>query len=340
MSKKALFYHKESEFIKCDLCFHSCRIKKAEKGICGVRENRGGVLISLNYAKLVATARDPIEKKPLYHFYPATYAYSIAAAGCNLKCKFCQNWTISQVQGREKELLSLPEVQPQEVVEAVLSYNCASIAYTYTEPTVFIEYVLDTAFLAKEHHILNVFISNGFMQKEVVKELANCIDAFNIDLKSFSDRFYSKICGAEEGSLAKILDNLAAIKEKDIWLEITTLFIPSLNDSPGEMRQIAKFIAQLDKNIPWHISAFYPSYKLLNLPPTSSEVLKAAYDIGKEEGLRFIYIGNIVTKSGSNTYCPSCHNLLVEREGFWVVKNLLEGKGNCPYCGLKIAGRF
>ncbi|MEM3054182.1 MAG: AmmeMemoRadiSam system radical SAM enzyme [Candidatus Bathyarchaeia archaeon] len=331
--KEAMFYEKlENNFVHCFLCSHHCRIAEGKRGICSVRENIGGTLYSLVYGKLIANAVDPIEKKPLFHFLPGSRAYSIATVGCNFRCLNCQNYDISQMPKPQKPVLG-EEVSPEEIVEAAKFYKCESIAYTYTEPTIFFEYAYETAKLAKKEGIKNVFVSNGYISEEALKTIAPYLDANNIDLKSFSDDFYKKVCGAR---LDPVLDAIRMHKELGIWIEITTLVIPSLNDSEENFRKIAEFIKNLDDNIPWHVTRFYPAYRLLDLPSTPVSVLDKARKIGLEIGLKYVYQGN-VPGEGENTYCPSCGKLLIQRQGYDVkLYEIRDSK--CPSCGSKING--
>ena len=283
MLKEAMLYEKlEDKVVRCNLCSHQCKILPAQRGICGVRENIEGILNTLVYGELIANNVDPIEKKPLYHFYPGTKSYSIATKGCNFKCGFCQNWQISQIS----EQLSVSpgyEMSPDAIVVDAQRKKCKSIAYTYTEPTIFLEYAYDIAKLAKEKGIYNVFVSNGYMTKNALKKIGLFLDAINIDLKSFSEEFYVKTC---KGHLNPVLDSIKLAKDMGIWIEITTLIIPGLNDSQEELSKITEFIASVGKDIPWHISRFYPNYKFSGKEPTSLEILKKAFQLGKNAGLR------------------------------------------------------
>lgn len=328
-----MFYEKlEENMVHCHLCSHHCRISVGKRGICSVRENINGKLYSLVYGKLIASAIDPIEKKPLFHFLPGSSAYSIATVGCNFSCLNCQNYDISQTPKPKKPIYG-DEVSPQEVVEAAKHHKCESIAYTYTEPTIFFEYAYDIAKLAKKEGIKNVFVSNGYITEEALRVIAPYLDANNIDLKSFSDEFYGKVCGAR---LEPVLNSIRLHKELGIWIEITTLVIPSLNDSEENFRRIAEFIKSLDENIPWHVSRFYPAYKLYDQPPTPVETLDKAMKIGSEVGLKYMYQGN-VPGEGENTLCPNCGQVLIERHGYEVTQNSVKCS-KCPYCGTEIGG--
>ena len=335
--KEAMLYEKlTNNKVQCNLCNHRCIIKDENFGICGVRQNRGGSLFSLVYDKIIATHVDPIEKKPLFQFYPGSAAYSIATVGCNLSCKHCQNFDISQSPRENRGHIVGNKMEPKEIVREAKSAGCTSIAYTYTEPTIFFELAYDTAKLAQAKGIKNVFVSNGFMTPEALKEISPFLDGINIDLKAFTDKFYKEICG---GSLNPVLENIKLANELGIWVEVTTLIIPTNNDSIEELSLIAKFIASTDKEIPWHISQFYPTYKLTNLPRTPIEILHKAREIGLQEGLHYVYEGNVPGMGNENTYCYNCGNLLIERWGYSIVKNIIED-GHCPFCKSPIAGVY
>lgn len=335
--KEAVFYKREGERdVKCGLCNHFCRIKNGQKGICGMRINSNAALYTLNYAQLAAANIDPIEKKPLFHFFPGSYAYSIAALGCNFQCSFCQNWQISQVNEAKVLGRKTNNVSAAEAVAAAVKHRCQSIAYTYTEPTVYFEFAYDCAAFAKKEGLYNSFVTNGYMSKEALRHISPYLDAANVDLKSLREEFYNKICKAK---LSPVLENIALMKELGIWVELTTLIIPGENDREDELSDIAAFIVSLDRNIPWHISCFYPNYKFSHKESTPLSVLEKAYLIGKEKGLRYIYIGNIPTDYGENTCCPACGRPVIERQAFFVKKdNIKDGK--CGYCGEAIAGIF
>ncbi len=320
--------------VQCNLCAHQCKINEGKKGICLVRENRDGTLYTLVYGRTISQHVDPIEKKPLFNFYPGTTAYSIATVGCNFKCQFCQNWEISQMV-RDEQLIMGNEASPESIVENAKKYGSKSIAYTYTEPTIFFEYAYDTAKLAHEVDIKNVFVTNGYMTEEAIKKIEPYLDAANVDLKSFSDDFYRKLCGAK---LQPVLDALKLMKKLGIWVEVTTLIIPTLNDSSEELREIAKFIVnELGEGTPWHISRFYPAYNLTDKPPTPIETIHKAREIGLNEGLKYVYEGNVPGSTGENTYCPNCKNLIIERLGYQII-NKATKDGKCPYCESRIYG--
>ncbi len=334
--KEAMFYSKEKENnVRCNLCSHHCRIKPGHRGICAVRENRDGTLYTLVYGKLISENSDPIEKKPLFHFLPGTRSYSIATVGCNFQCLHCQNWQISQYPRLNRDA-AIPgdKRSPEDVVDSAIADGAKSISYTYVEPTIFYEMAFETARLAKKRELKNVFVSNGFMSEEVTRHLSTVLDGINIDLKAFTDKFYHEVCKAR---LQPVLDNIKLMHELGVWVEVTTLIIPGWNDSQAELREIARFIKGVSNSIPWHVTAFYPTYKMMDRPPTPVDTLRKAREIGLEEGLRFVYEGNVPGEGGENTYCPSCGETLIERYGFRIVKNNMDD-GRCPKCGEEIEG--
>jgi len=334
--KEALLYEKlENNSLRCYLCSHYCSIPKNEFGFCAVRQNIGGILYTDTYGKVIAAHVDPIEKKPLFHFLPGSLSFSIASAGCNFRCGFCQNWEISQ-GAKDKDLNShTQDTAVQVIVDEALRNKCKSISYTYTEPTIFFEYALETAKLAKEEGLCNIFVTNGFMTKECTLMIKPYLDAANIDLKFFRQESYSKICS---GALTPVLNSIRLMKECGIWVEITTLIIPGKNDSEDELEGIAKFIASVDKNMPWHISRFHPDYQFTSYSSTPIDTLKAAQGLGNKCGLKYIYVGN-VSGFGSDTYCHNCHKLLIKREVFSVLEyNVKQGK--CVFCDAVIPGKF
>lgn len=328
--KEAMFYEKlEDNKVRCNLCPHRCVIPEGKKGKCHVRENEDGVLYSSVYGRAVASNVDPVEKKPLFHFYPGSTAYSVATVGCNFHCLHCQNWDLSQA---EKGIVGR-KLPPEEIVDNSINSGCRSIAYTYTEPTIFYEYAYDTAKMAHEKGLKNLFITNGYISEKALRKISPYLDAANIDLKSMSGDFYRKICGAK---LQPILDNIKLYHDLGIWVEVTTLIIPGYNDSNDELKKIAEFIKKIDSNIPWHVTGFYPAYKLNDAPPTSIEKLRTAAEIGKKAGLKHVYQGNI--NQGENTFCPYCGELLIERSNFGTTMNKIKNN-SCTYCGKHIAGR-
>jgi len=333
MIEAMLYEQLPQENAKCNLCAHRCVIQNSKKGICRVRENIGGKLYVMNWGKLIAQHVDPIEKKPLFHFYPGTKAYSIATAGCNFQCKYCQNYDISQIPFRENRIVG-QDSAPEETLVQAIQLGCKSIAYTYTEPTIFYEYAYDVAQLAHDKNIKNIFITNGFITSEALQTIAPNLDAANVDLKSFSNDFYKKICKAK---LQPVLETIKMLNQLGIWIEVTTLVIPTLNDTEQEFNSIAKFIMSVSSEIPWHISAFYPAYKLNYLPPTPLAVLNRAREIGLETGLHYVYLDNVTNHGNADTKCPGCGQILIERTNFGKIKNNIQDN-RCPNCGMEIAG--
>jgi pyruvate formate lyase activating enzyme len=331
--KEAMLYKKEEDDkVSCFLCNHHCLIPDGKFGICNVRENRGGILYTHAYGELIAQNIDPIEKKPLYHFLPGSKSFSIAAIGCNFQCGFCQNWQISQVKEAKAMGLRSQEVEPEEVVKQAKRSGSKSISYTYSEPTIFFEYAYEISQLAKKDGLSNVFVTNGYMTEEMIHTIHPYLDAANVDLKSFRDDFYRKIC---KGRLAPVLKSIELMKKLNIWIEVTTLVVPGQNDSEEELKKIANFLAQLDTSIPWHISRFYPQYEMEDLEGTPLEILNQAYRIGKDAGLRYVYLGNV--GEGNHTYCYQCHRLLIERSGFSIGAYQVK-EGRCPDCNSPIDG--
>lgn len=328
-----MFYERlEDGKVHCYLCAHQCLISLSEFGICGVRQNIDGTLYTLVYGEVIAANTDPIEKKPLYHFLPGSLAYSIATIGCNFKCGFCQNWQISQVSKRDYVPSGGERISPSRIVAAAKSQDCLSIAYTYTEPTIFFEYAFDTAKLAKQAGLKNIFVTNGYMSRQAQDTIAPYLDAANIDLKSFREEYYKKIC---KGRLEPVKEMIRHMKDLGIWVEVTTLLVTGENDSEDELRAIAHFIAGIDKNIPWHISRFHPDYKFTSYSQTPIKVLEKAQAIGKDCGLRYIYPGNVSRQT--NTYCYNCNKLLLRRVYFDLEENNLVN-GRCPECASAIVG--
>jgi len=320
--------------VRCQLCGHECVIAAGKYGVCRVRQNVEGELKSLNYGTVVAVNVDPIEKKPLFHFLPGTLSLSVAAAGCNFQCAFCQNWQISQAP-RDGLAVGGSAVSPREIVDAAVEHRCPSISYTYTEPTVFFELAYDTATAAKQRGLRNCFVSNGYLTPLAVQTIAPVLDAINVDLKAFRDATYRTVMKAH---LEPVLTCLKALVAAKVWVEVTTLVVPGMNDSPEELGDIAKFIAgELGDFVPWHISRFHGDYKMTQTPSTPLATLAMACRLGQEAGLKYIYGGNAPGQVEENTYCPSCHELLIERMGFGVRANRLED-GACPKCRTRIDG--
>jgi pyruvate formate lyase activating enzyme len=336
MMQEAVLYKKlGDQKVSCYLCNHHCRIADTQFGICGMRQNQAGTLYTHAYGEVIAANIDPIEKKPLYHFLPGTTSFSIATPGCNFRCDFCQNWQISQASKKKDQRQSSEKLLPEEVVREAKANACRSISYTYTEPTIFFEYAYDIAKLAKKEGLFNVFVTNGYMTTEALEKIAPYLDACNVDLKSFREDFYKNICRSK---LEPVLDSIRCLKRLNIWVELTTLVIPETNDSEEELSQIAQFIAEVDVNIPWHISRFHPDYKLTASQITPLETLNKAYSLGKKAGLRYIYIGNIPGES-PQTLCPSCNQSLIRRRSFWVLENNVKDS-RCPHCGEQVPGVF
>ncbi len=321
--KEALFYEKlANKIVQCHICPRNCIISSGKRGFCGVRENREGTLYTLSYGKLVAIHVDPIEKKPFFHFLPGTSAFSIATAGCNLRCKFCQNWGISQAKTEEIEYVYFA---PQDLVNKAKASGAPTIAYTYTEPNIFYEYMLETAKLAKKEGLRNVMHSNGYVNEEPLRQLAKYLDAANIDLKGFSDEFYSKLT---EGTLETVLKSLKVLKEEGVQVEITNLILSGFNDDLGMIRKMCLWIKEnLGADTPLHFSRAFPMYKLTQLNPTPIETLEEARSIALESGLRYVYIGNVGGHPAENTYCPKCGKIAIERRGYFIVQNnIVDGK--------------
>jgi len=321
--------------VKCNLCNHRCVIKNGRRGICGVRENQEGTLKTLVYGKLIASNIDPIEKKPLFHFFPGSLSYSIATVGCNFKCLFCQNADIAQMPSDHDGMIMGNYFTPENVVEAAVKGNCKSIAYTYTEPTIYFEFAFDTAKLAHAKGIKNVFVTNGYMTSEALQMISPYLDAANVDLKAFNASFYKDVVKAR---LEPVKETLKLMKSLGIFVEVTTLLVPGLNDDKHELEMLAEFIANsLGSETPWHISRFHPTYKLLDRPSTPLETLIMAREIGVKSGLKYVYTGNVPGENGEKTFCYKCNNILIDRWGFCVRKNLIEN-GKCTHCGAHIDG--
>jgi len=340
MLHEAMFYRRiegdESTTIQCFLCSHRCKIKEGHRGICRVRENREGILYSLVYGRLISENIDPIEKKPLFHLLPGSYSYSISTVGCNFHCRHCQNYDISQYPSHHDNEIIGNRRSPDEIVDNARKQGCASISYTYVEPTIFMEFALDTARLAAEQGIKNVFVSNGYTTPEATRELAPFLDGNNIDLKAFTDKFYREVCGAR---LQPVLDTITLMKELGVWVEVTTLIIPDWNDSDAELQDIANFIKSLDPEIPWHVTRFHPTYKMTDRPSTPLVSIKKAREIGLAAGLKHVYTGNVLDPEGESTYCPNCKEKLISRSGFGAeIVNLDNGK--CRSCQTPLAGVF
>src|SRR5271157_1421474 len=330
---EAQFYQKlPNRKIKCKLCPRECTVGDMERGYCGVRENRGGVYYTLVHSRGCAAHLDPIEKKPLFHYLPGTTAFSIATAGCNVNCKFCQNWDISQSRPEQVPSHYMP---PQSVAELAKQYDCPTIAYTYSEPVVFAEYLMDAADAGHAAGVRSIVVSNGYMQEEALKTAYGKMDAIKIDLKSFTESYYSKVV---TGQLKPVLDSLVTLRKMGKWTEIVYLVLPTLNDSDEEFRGLAQWVkANLGADVPLHFTQFHPEYLLKNLPITPVPTLERAKAIADAEGLHYVYIGNVPGHPSENTYCPKCRKMLVERVGM-MAKQMLIRKGSCPFCGQQIPG--
>ena len=339
---EALIYDRlDNKSVQCNICHHFCVIKEGKKGICRVRKNSGGRLISLVYPKIVANSVDPIEKKPLFHLKPGSYSYSIATVGCNFRCSFCQNANIAQIslQGSaaDKDVMPGKGVLPETIVQQAVKTGCKSISYTYTEPTIFCELALETAMLARQQGLFNIFVTNGFMSSQLIEIFAPYLDAANVDLKAFNDTFYHTFCKAGVDPVKK---NIIKMKSMGILVEITTLLIPGLNDDKDEITSMAAFIANdAGTDTPWHISRFHPCHKMTDRPVTPLSSLERAYDAGRAAGLKYVYIGNVPGQSTENTYCHSCGRILVERYAY-NIKNNMEEQGRCPECNTAVFGKY
>ena len=334
--KEALFYETlEQKSVRCHLCPHRCRIRPGRRGACGVRVNRDGRLFTLVYGKAVAANVDPIEKKPLFHFYPGSLSFSIATVGCNFKCLHCQNAEISQMPV-DRERIDGADLPPEKIVRLAVERNCRTISYTYTEPTIYFEYAYDTAKLADARGLKNVFVTNGYMTLEALEKIQPHLHAANVDLKSFRETFYRRVCRAR---LGPVLETIREMTKRGIWVEVTTLVIPGWNDSDEELRDIAGFLSGLKQDLPWHVSAFHPTYRMTDRPRTPEKTLRRAREIGKEEGLLYVYTGNIPGDDGENTYCPGCGKRVIRRHGFRVLSVELD-QGRCRGCRREIPIRM
>lgn len=332
--KEAMFYEKlDEKKVRCFLCAHHCVIKEDKRGICYVRKNIEGILYTLVYGRVVSMNIDPIEKKPLFHFQTGSTSFSIAAVGCNFRCEHCQNFEISQYPKLHQGEILGQHVTPEAIVEAARRNGCKSISYTYTEPTIFFEFAYDCAKLAHEKGIKNVFVSNGYTTPEATKVIAPYLDGNNIDLKG-NDDFYKKICGAR---IEPVKETIRLMKDLGVWVEVTTLIITDYNDSEEDLREIAEFIKSVDPFIPWHVTQFYPTYKLTDKPRTPLKTLRRAKEIGFETGLKYVYEGNVPGEGGENTFCHQCKKLLIKRFGFSIIENRMKN-GKCTECGAEIKG--
>jgi len=318
--------------VRCNLCPFRCILGDSQTGQCRVRKNIRGKLYSLNYGKVVAAHIDPVEKKPVFHFLPGSKIFSVATAGCNLHCKYCQNWTISQRKPQEVDYVYM---EPQDIVKAAKKYNCSSIAYTYTEPVIFYELVYETARLAKKEGLLNVMVTAGYINEKPLRQLCGVMDVIKVDFKAYNEDFYKEVVS---GDLNSVLNTLKVIKEEGVWLEVVNLVVPALNDDEQDIKNLCLWIRDnLGEDVPLHFSRFHPMYKLTNLPPTPVRTLEKAARIAKDTGLKFVYIGNVPLHSSENTYCPKCGKVLIGRRGYQILENnIIDDK--CKFCGENIPG--
>ncbi|MCK9151116.1 AmmeMemoRadiSam system radical SAM enzyme [Methanobacterium alcaliphilum] len=331
MKKEAILYEKSNGKTHCNVCRRNCLILPKNRGFCLTRENQDGKLYSLIYASVSSSAVDPIEKKPLFHFHPSTLVYSLGTVGCNLTCKYCQNWSISQAQIDNH---STQEILPEESVNLAKKYNCKSIAWTYNEPTMWLEYTIDSAKLAHKNNIKTVYVTNGYMSEEALENIGPHLDAANVDLKGMSDGFYQQLCNAH---LQPVLENILWMREKGIHLEITNLIIPGYNDSEENLKDLIRFVAEeVGIDVPMHFTRFFPYYKMQNVSPTPIETLNKARQMALDAGLRYVYVGNAPGLDGENTYCYGCGKLLIPRDGYGIGKIQIDKNKKCPDCGAEI----
>lgn len=327
MRKEAILYDKIGKALNCKICERRCIISQGKAGFCQMRENDEGKLYSLNYAAASSIAVDPIEKKPLFHFYPGTTVFSLGSVGCNFRCKYCQNWGISQA---ELEHIPTRDMLPEEAIRLTKEYGCKSIAWTYNEPTMWFEYTLDSAKLAKKEDIKTVYVTNGYMSEESFQEINPYLDAANIDLKGMSNKFYEDLC---EARLKPVLDNIIRMHDAHIHIEVTNLLIPGYNDSKEDIKALISFmVEEVGVEVPLHFTRFFPQYQMQNIPPTNIESLQRAHDLAKESGMQYVYIGNAPTADGETTFCPECGEPIIKRDGFSVVSDELKKTRKCPKC--------
>lgn len=335
MNEAMLYQSIDDGRVRCAVCSHRCTIEPGGRGICAVRENVDGHLESLVYGRVISRDVDPIEKKPMYHFFPGTRAYSIATVGCNFACRNCQNAYISQYPRDHGGRIVGDSVTVAEIVEDAVASGCQSIAYTYSEPTVAIEFVLDCMRAARDADLKNVWVSNGYFTSEAADAIIPYLDGINVDLKGITDAIYHDLAG---GTVRPVLDTIERLSCAGVWVEVTTLVIPGFNDSEDELRWTAEAIRGISPEIPWHLSRFFPAHKLVDLPPTPIETLEHARKMGFDVGLRHVYLGNIPGE-GEETDCPECAARLITRSGYFVREMPLRG-GACPECGTRLAGRY
>jgi pyruvate formate lyase activating enzyme len=331
LRKEAILYDKIGKSLNCKVCERRCIVSDGKKGFCNMRENIDGKFYTLNYAAASSVAVDPIEKKPLFHFYPGSTVLSLGSVGCNFRCKYCQNWNISQA---ELEEISLREIMPEDAVRLAKEYKCKSIAWTYNEPTMWLEYTIDSAKLAKKNDLKSVYVTNGYMTEESLEMIGPFLDAANVDLKGMSEQFYKELCDAR---MQPVLDNIKRIYDKKIHMEITNLMIPGYNDSKENIQSLVKFMVdEIGVEVPLHFTRFFPYYEMKDVPPTAVADLEKAYTIAKDAGMKYVYIGNVHSGKGENTYCYSCGEALVERDGYQIMADSLKKDRKCPKCGTGI----
>lgn len=327
-----------SAAVRCTLCPHACALRPGERGSCRVRLNHGGRLVTLVYGKLVsANPYDPVEKKPLFHFYPGTRCFSVATAGCNLHCKFCQNWSISQLNPEDADPAEVMDVPPDRLAAAARQAGCRSVAYTYSEPVIYFEYTRDCARACRAAGLKNILVTAGYINEKPLRELCRSTDAVNLDIKSFDESFYKDVCG---GSLAPVLAGLKVMLSEGVWVELTNLIVPTLNDNLETIRRMCGWLAKnAGPEVPLHFSRFHPMYRLTGLPPTPAETLVAAREVARSEGLKFVYIGNVDVPAGGDTFCPGCGRALIRRQGYQILQFEVKD-GKCGACGRVIPGRW
>ncbi|MDD4810086.1 MAG: AmmeMemoRadiSam system radical SAM enzyme [Methanobacterium formicicum] len=330
MKREAMLYEKLDGVLNCQVCNKRCVIFNGKTGFCNMRRNEEGVMYSLNYAAVSSMAVDPIEKKPLFHFYPGSLSFSLGSVGCNFRCPYCQNWSISQASLEE---IGVRDILPEEAITMARANHCKSISWTYNEPTMWFEYTYDSAKLAQKNDLKTVYVTNGYMSSESLDIIAPYLDAANVDLKGMSDKFYTELCQAH---LDPVLENIQTMHDEGIHVEITNLVIPGYNDSVEDLQALVKFVAEVDVNIPLHFTRFYPHYQMSDVQPTPVGTLDKAQKMAKEAGIRYVYVGNVPGSNGENTHCPDCGELLIERNGFTVESDKLKKEKKCPSCGTKI----
>jgi pyruvate formate lyase activating enzyme len=332
--REARFYEKlPNRKVKCKLCPRECTVGDKERGYCGVRENRGGIYYTLVHSRVCAAHVDPVEKKPLFHYLPGSNAFSLATAGCNVNCKFCQNWELSQSR---PEQIPADYAPPERIAELARQSGCPTIAYTYSEPVIFSEFLMDTADAGHRAGVRSIVVSNGYMQRDSLRQAYGKMDAVKIDLKAFSESYYAKVV---TGQLKPVLESLVELRKMGKWTEIVYLVVPTLNDSDTELRGLAQWVkTNLGQDVPLHFTQYHPEYLLKNLPITPVKTLEHAKAIADAEGLHYVYIGNVPGHPAQNTYCPKCGKMLVERVGFAAGRMLIRKDGTCPGCGHKIPG--